>query len=541
MKRFFTLTFLLICVLGAFANTREAVERVTQAIMPPTRAESNWVDIEDECMLVDDITPGMFPDIDCGILSYEVMMQEDLNNPGLYRLVNPWQFWPMLQVAKIMGGTVNTSDDFYIEIDATDPDVVKIYPQDSGLEDEEGSAIICSTYCVKDELGLKESQAIAQSGYLEDNVIRFEFPTSILLIINNTAYATNQSGRFAIVLPGGELPIDFSFDVEQEEGFVPDEDYNYHYYVDAEDERIPEIRWMLTTQYPNSTVLDRVAEEGTLCEIGDDVEVSVADLDARMAYVAFVSVDEYGDRQDDYVFEVYPPAKNDSWEYLGKAVMTEDFFATFFKNIESETFEVDVEEHITAKGYYRISTNFANWTYADNFVQREDFPGYIYINITNPERPYIAQSFVGFTKDGKELAMSSKYCQRVAYLGLNIVENLKESSGGVWKDNVLTFEPEPGVFMRESGSDSWMYINVVNNPDCDVKEWLTNPNYDVPRFLSGKFKLDMNPAFSGIKGMELSPVKDKVYYNLQGIEVKNPSNGFYIVRSGNTVTKEYVK
>lgn len=541
MKRISTLILLVSCFLAVSGNNREKFGATPQAIQPPVRPASNWVDIEDDCLLVDDITTGMYPDLDCGVLSYDVMMQEDLNNPGLYRLVNPWQFWPMLPIATKMGAIVNTSDDFYIEIDATDPDIVKIYPQDSGLADEEGAAILCSTYCLKDELKLNEAQAIAQSGYLEDNVIRFEFPASIVLIVNGIGYRSNGSGRFAIVLPGGELPIDYSFEVESDEVFVPDEDYNYHYYVDADDERIPEIRWMLTTEYPNSTVLERIAEEGNICEIGDDVEVSVADINARMAYVTFVSVDEYGEYQEEHVFDVYPPANQSSWEYLGKATLTEDFFASFFKDIESETFDVDVEEHKEVKGYYRISTDFENWTYADRFVHHEDYPGYIYINITNPERPYIAQSFVGFTKDGKELLMSSKYSQRAAMFGLKIVENLKESSGGVWKDNILTFEPEPGVFMRQSGSDSWMYVNAPTNPDCDVKEYLTNPNYDVPRFLPGNFKLDMNRALSGINEFEIMGTDEKTYYNLQGIEVKNPTNGVYIVRSGNKVTKKFIQ
>ena len=32
-----------------------------------------------------------------------------------------------------------------------------------------------------------------------------------------------------------------------------------------------------------------------------------------------------------------------------------------------------------------------------------------------------------------------------------------------------------------------------------------------------------------------------VYYNLQGVQVKNPENGIYIVRRGNKVTKELIR
>ena len=32
-----------------------------------------------------------------------------------------------------------------------------------------------------------------------------------------------------------------------------------------------------------------------------------------------------------------------------------------------------------------------------------------------------------------------------------------------------------------------------------------------------------------------------VYYNLQGVEVANPQNGLYIVKRGNTVTKQVIR
>jgi hypothetical protein len=37
--------------------------------------------------------------------------------------------------------------------------------------------------------------------------------------------------------------------------------------------------------------------------------------------------------------------------------------------------------------------------------------------------------------------------------------------------------------------------------------------------------------------VEVAPV----YYNLQGVQVENPSNGIYIVKRGNKVTKQYIK
>lgn len=55
-----------------------------------------------------------------------------------------------------------------------------------------------------------------------------------------------------------------------------------------------------------------------------------------------------------------------------------------------------------------------------------------------------------------------------------------------------------------------------------------------------------NAETSGIENIVTDGAVDTTdapahYYNLQGVEVKNPDNGVYIVRRGNTVTKEYIR
>lgn len=51
------------------------------------------------------------------------------------------------------------------------------------------------------------------------------------------------------------------------------------------------------------------------------------------------------------------------------------------------------------------------------------------------------------------------------------------------------------------------------------------------------------PGESGVEGVAIDEESETapVYYNLQGVEVANPTAGIYIVRRGNTVTKEIVR
>jgi hypothetical protein len=43
----------------------------------------------------------------------------------------------------------------------------------------------------------------------------------------------------------------------------------------------------------------------------------------------------------------------------------------------------------------------------------------------------------------------------------------------------------------------------------------------------------------GVEGIEVETAP-AVYYNLQGVQVENPTNGVYIVKRGNKVTKELI-
>ena len=53
--------------------------------------------------------------------------------------------------------------------------------------------------------------------------------------------------------------------------------------------------------------------------------------------------------------------------------------------------------------------------------------------------------------------------------------------------------------------------------------------------------LVVTKATTGIESIEADETVAPVYYNLQGVEVANPSNGIYIVKRGAKVAKEFVK
>ena len=71
--------------------------------------------------------------------------------------------------------------------------------------------------------------------------------------------------------------------------------------------------------------------------------------------------------------------------------------------------------------------------------------------------------------------------------------------------------------------------------------WMVEPGtYDFVVSLKD-MTLVVTKATTGIESIEADETVSPVYYNLQGVEVANPSNGIYIVKRGAKVAKEFVK
>ncbi len=520
---------------------------ISSSVAPVTNSVSSdrdWVDLDsdDDCMMVDDILTGLF-DIDP--IEFPVMVQEDANNPGYYRIVNPWLMYPMAKIIGMMGGTLTVSDDIVIEIDATDPDQVIIPLCNIGVDDGDGPVYIGSLLGLLDMVqGLDPIKASAMAGVLEDNCISFTAPTSILMIQGNYAYASNLNGKFALILPGGELPIDYSVELEIENDLCP-EDGVYSISVDCDD-RIPAIAYGLSTGVRSANV-DAIVEAGLTCEPGDCVDIDVSGIDASHIYAIFASLNEDGEWEDyDYrcLYTVGDVIEN--WKSLGIADMTEGLVSSIYSKdgIEPETFKVEVEEHVEYPGYYRLVDPYKNWSYADTKGSDHAHHHYLYINATDPNCVYFEPSIIGVNDPVHgEYAVKSQYSDRGDYLGFDYLKSRGETSDGVLKDGVITFGADCNIMIHvtEEDPDYWWYGGVHNNPDFDIEQYKTDPNYDVPRFIPGDFKLDLSNLSTKVDYLISAPSSaSRKYYNMQGIEIGAPEKGIYLIRENNKVTKKII-
>lgn len=138
--------------------------------------------------------------------TYEVEIQENSENPGVYRLVNPYgEAYPYNEP-----GDWDDSQNHYLVINAQDPEGAFIDQQKMGLNWGDGALIISSL--AANYLGqgatLEEVKAKGVCGSLTDGVITFPVKSLLCTLESETSfYYGNINGAFKVVLPDAAATV----------------------------------------------------------------------------------------------------------------------------------------------------------------------------------------------------------------------------------------------------------------------------------------------------------------------------------------------
>lgn len=172
-----------------------------------------WVDMDGLATYREDLVTGLY-----GVdnVTYTVDIQKSVIKDGLYRLVNPYgAAYPYNA-----DGDWDTSKDYYMEIDATDPDFVYVGDYYSEMAWGEGQFHFISfvQYFLNKGNSL---DAIKQAhpeyfGTLQNGVITMPAESMLMGLANYNnggLYKTNPNGLFAVALPGYKI-ADFSVATE---------------------------------------------------------------------------------------------------------------------------------------------------------------------------------------------------------------------------------------------------------------------------------------------------------------------------------------
>lgn len=161
-------------------------------------------------------------------LEYEVEIQENSQTPGYFRLVNPYgAAYGYNETYDDGTADWDTSQDWYFEIHAEDPDGVYIELQETGMDWGYGNIIMGSLayYYMASGYTLEEMKEAGYTGTYADGVITF--PTSTLLICmpdySSSYYYANTNGAFKVVMPG-VVTADYSVEVAYSGQYTNDSD-----------------------------------------------------------------------------------------------------------------------------------------------------------------------------------------------------------------------------------------------------------------------------------------------------------------------------
>lgn len=138
-------------------------------------------------------------------VSYEVEVQEKEDQPGYYRMVNPYgEAYPLNEE-----GDYDPNTNYYIEINATSPNCVMIPYQETGLDWGNGMVMIYSYagYYFDNGNSVAEIEAAGLGGKISEGVISFADETILFSMeaIQNGAIMVCPKG-FNLVLPNSPVP-----------------------------------------------------------------------------------------------------------------------------------------------------------------------------------------------------------------------------------------------------------------------------------------------------------------------------------------------
>ena len=171
---------------------------------------------------------------------YDVVIQKNTVKDGFYRIVNPYGATYAKAIAEALGGDdwadyYDYDNDYFMEIDASDPNAVYVMGSATGATVDPASGMISYSSIVA--YYLSKGQALADIkaahpeyfGTLKDGIITM--PASSMLISEENYnggdwYVAAKNGLFAVALPGSVI-ADYSLDVTYVGRYTSAENVDY--------------------------------------------------------------------------------------------------------------------------------------------------------------------------------------------------------------------------------------------------------------------------------------------------------------------------
>ena len=107
---------------------------------------------------------------------------------------------------------------------------------------------------------------------------------------------------------------------------------------------------------------------------------------------------------------------------------------------------------------------------------------------------------------------------------------------GKWPGKAMTLDPVSGYYKGTFEADfDYTQLNVIFNNNAG-----SQTGNEVKVRNNGVYNQNGDTGQSGVEGIAIEADSEVIYYNLQGVQVAEPSNGVFIRRQGNKVSKVFI-
>ena len=400
-------------------------------------------------------------------LTYDVTIEKNLSQEGLYRVVNPYGASYLDVLDPDNAPYKDDPDDtHYMYIHAEDPDFVWVESFNSGLilNKDDGEIILGSRVAIWLAAGntledIKGAQP-AMFGKLEDGVITFPEPKSFLSALANVdggawGWYGNTNGLFAIALPGHELYTpDYSADATFI-GILKTVAETHQALVDLKvGVDVAKAKYAMTDAGQSESAVAQaiVAGEIEAEELdGDSVRVYLPLEEDGKYRVTIVTYDEEGTAQESASCTFEFEKGGSSWESLGMGVYTENILAALYE-IDTQVYEVEILASTKNPGLYRMKNAYGEaYPYNDPGDWDTSMDYYLEINAQDPQLVYVDKQETGLAwKEGPFAVQSlASYYYELGYTTDIILANAPNAFG-TFADGVITI-PVGGMLAYLNG------------------------------------------------------------------------------------------
>lgn len=396
-------------------------------------------------------------------VTYEVEIQENEEIPNVFRLVNPYgKAFPYNE-----DGDYDTSKDYYMEIDAQDPEGVYIKYSPSGMAWSDGEFTMWSYagYLLEKGTAVEDIKAKGLFGTFNDGII--SFPENSLLVseanYNDGSFGVIGTGAFKVLMPGVVL-ADYSLELFYKGRLTNADDEDMVSVAFNFGEDIASVKLFMVEGGGEDAVaaaMVAIAEDAEGVQEFESAGLSFFPCEASGTYtVLLVGYDAAGELRAQENITVKFKSSHDfaeTWKSLGTGLYTDDVVSCLFE-LSAVEYEVEIQESEQTPGKYRLVNPYgAIFPYNEDgdFDASKDYN--IVIDASNANRVFIDQQNIGVDWGYGAMAVYSvgAFLQDDGYTPEEIEE---EGVYGTLADGVITF-PANGLLLLMGGESYYSNIN----------------------------------------------------------------------------------